>query len=298
MSYRRIFTKGKKTFLIIVFLTFFALLIYNKSYSLKDAFVIYCEYGGGKYYSNSTGEYCIVNGVPFDIFQYYMNEVPPEYSFCAHYNLSLVREEEIIDGIIVNNSYCQYPNGTLIIPQSLLPEGILKDIDLSFYTNKTNCTSILECPDKPWLVPECSSTPYPCFEPPYIPNIPPNYNKTDYQKLVEAYRKEVMCGYCPPNSTFNGNWYRCPNNFSLLVLYASFEYFCPPPNTIKVTCTGTFICINNTNNTETATTNINLNLVKQNITETKSSEFPYKWPIAIAIVIIIVALLLLLYYLR
>ena len=126
----------KKIF-ILLFSILFLLFFINS----QDIYQLYCLYGGGEYFSNSTGEYCIVNGHIFNAIDYYLGQVPPEYSFCAHFNLSLVVKTVQIGNYTLNVSYCEYPNGTLISPYQLLPPGILSDLILPNLTN-SNITNI------------------------------------------------------------------------------------------------------------------------------------------------------------
>jgi len=249
---------------------------------MRNPIAVYCEYGGGTYYTNSTGSYCIVNGTYFDALQYYENEVPPQYSFCAHYGL-----------IYVNSSYCEYSNGTLVSPYALIPPSAYQDLIIP--PSPIVCNSLLNCSNTPWYYPPCSNQIYPCFNPPYIP---PSYltDNVSYQTLLDVYKTEYMCGYCPENLSFEGNWFRCPYNYSLNQLYQEFLKQCPPPNIIYMSCTGIFECINQT---EVNLTNNTQQLIyPQPKVSNKSNNVNLVLPIAIIIVIIIIGLVILLYYLK
>jgi hypothetical protein len=252
---------------------------------MRNPLAVYCEYGGGTYYTNSTGSYCIVNGTYFDAMQYYENEVPPQYSFCTHYGL-----------IYVNSSYCEYPNGTLVSPYILIPPSAYQDLIIP--TSPIVCNSLLNCSNTPWYYQPCSNQIYPCFNPPYIP---PSYltNNASYQTVLDVYKTEYMCGYCPENLSFEGDWFRCPYNYSLNQLYQEFLKQCPPPNIIYISCTGIFECINQTelNSTNNQTNNQQLIYPQPKISN-KSNNVNLILPVAIVIVIIIIGLIILLYYLR
>ena len=252
---------------------------------MRNPLAVYCEYGGGTYYTNSTGSYCIVNGTYFDAIQYYENEVPPQYSFCAHYGL-----------IYVNSSYCEYPNGTLVSPYTLIPPSAYQDLIIP--TPLIICNSLLNCSNTPWYYQPCSNQIYPCFNPPYIP---PSYltNNESYQSVLYVYKIEYQCGYCPENLSFEGDWFRCPYNYSLNQLYQEFLQQCPPPNIIYISCTGIFECINQTevNLTNNITNNQQL-IYPQPKVSNKSNNVNLILPVTIIIVIIIIGLIILLYYLR
>jgi hypothetical protein len=268
-------------YLIALFILFFIILSYN-IYSLRNPLAVYCEYGGGNYYINSTGSYCIVNGTYFNALQYYENEVPPQYSFCAHYGL-----------IYVNSSYCEYPNGTLVSPYTLIPPSAYQDLILP--TPSILCNSLLNCSNTPWYYQPCSNQIYPCFNPPYIPQ---SYltNNASYQTVLDVYKIEDECGYCPENLSFEGDWFRCPYNYSLNQLYQEFLQQCPPPNIVYISCTGVFECINQT---QINLTNNNQQLIyPQPKVSNESNNVNLILPAAIVIVIIIIGLIILLYYLK
>jgi len=267
-------------YLIALFILFFIILSYN-IYSIRNPFAVYCEYGGGTYYVNSTGSYCIVNGTYFDALQYYGNNVPPQYSFCAHYGL-----------IYVNNSYCEYPNGTLVSPYSLIPPSAYQDLNI---IPRIYCNSLLNCSNTPWYYQPCSNQIYPCFNPPYIPQSYLTSNNS-YQTLLSVYQKEYECGYCPENLSFEGNWFRCPYNYSLNQLYQEFLQQCPPPNIVYISCTGVFECINQTQ--INLTNNTQQLIYPQPKVSNESNNVNLILPAAIVIVIIIIGLVILLYYLK
>jgi len=274
----------RNRYLIALSILFFVIFSYN-IYSMRNPIAVYCEYGGGTYYINGTGSYCIVNGTYFDAMQYYENEVPPQYSFCAHYGL-----------IYVNSSYCEYPNGTLVSPYTLIPPSAYQDLIIP--APPIVCNSLLNCSNTPWYYQPCSNQIYPCFNPPYIP---PSYliNNESYQTVLNVYQIEYQCGYCPENLSFEGDWFRCPYNYSLNQLYQEFLQQCPPPNIIYISCTGIFECINQTevNLTNNITNNQQLIYPQPNVSN-KSNNVNLILPIAIVIVIIIIGLIILLYYLR
>jgi len=267
-------------YLIVFLILFFIILSYN-IYSMRNPFAVYCEYGGGIYYTNSTGSYCIVNGTYFDALQYYGNDVPPQYSFCAHYGL-----------IYVNSSYCEYPNGTLVSPYTLIPPSAYQDLII---IPRVYCNSLLNCSNTPWYYQPCSNQIYPCFNPPYIP---PSYliNNESYQSVLNVYQIEYQCGYCPENLSFEGDWFRCPYNYSLNQLYQEFLQQCPPPNIVYISCTGVFECINQT---EVNLTNNTQQLIyPQPNVSNSSNNINLILPAAIVIIIVIIGLFILLYYLK
>jgi len=277
-----------RNLLVLLVIVFIHLLILNNIiYSMRNPIAVYCEYGGGIYYTNSTGSYCIINNTYFDALQYFKNNVPPEYSLCAHYGL-----------IYVNSSYCKYPNGTLVNPYTLIPPSAYQDMIIS-PENKTSCNSLLNCSNTPWYYPPCSNQIYPCFDPPYIP---PYYllGNESYQTVLLYYSKFYLCGYCPENLSFEGNWFRCPYNYSLNQLYQEFIQKCPPPNIVHISCTGVFKCINQTEiNLANNLTNNNQQLIypQPNIS-TNNNNINLTLPMAIVIVVVIIGLLMLLYYLK
>jgi len=273
--------------LLILLITIFLALLYN-IHSIRNPIAVYCEYGGGTYYTNDTGSYCIINNTYFDALQYFENNVPPEYSFCAHYGL-----------IYVNSSYCKYPNGTLVSPYTLIPPSAYQDLIIPT-ENQTVCDSLLNCPNTPWYYPQCSSQIYPCFDPPYIP---PSYlsGNESYQQLLSYYRNFYSCGYCPENLSFQGNWFRCPYNYSLNQLYQEFLQKCPPPNIVRISCTGVFECINQTKiNLTNNLTNNNQQLIypQPNVSINNKNNVNLILPTAIVIIIVIIGLFILLYYLK
>jgi hypothetical protein len=251
---------------------------------MKNPIAVYCEYGGGTYYTNDTGSYCIINNTYFDALQYFENDVPPEYSLCARYGL-----------IYVNSSYCKYPNGTLISPYTLIPPSAYQDLIIP-EGNRTVCDSLLNCSNMPWYYPPCSNQIYPCFDPPYIP---PSYlaGNESYQQLLSYYHNFYSCGYCPENLSFQGNWFRCPYNHSLNQLYQEFLQKCPPPNIVYISCTGIFECINQT---EVNLTNNNQQLIypQPNVSTNNNNNVNLILPAAIVIIIVIIGLFMLLYYLK
>ena len=274
-------------YLIILSIVFFLISSYN-IYSMRNPLAVYCEYGGGIYYSNSTGSYCIVNNIYFDALQYYENNVPPQYSFCAHYGLELV-----------NNSYCEYPNGTLINPYTLIPPSAYQDIIIPIQ-NQILCNSLLNCSNTPWYYQKCSNQIYPCFNPPYIPQ---SYlmNNASYQTVLDVYKTEYQCGYCPENLSFEGDWFRCPYNYSLNQLYQEFLQQCPSPNIVYISCNGVFECINQTevNLTNNLTNNSQQLIYPQpKVSNNSNNNVNLILPAAIVIVIIIIGLFILLYYLK
>jgi hypothetical protein len=268
--------------LLILSIIIFLALLYN-IYSIRNPIAVYCEYGGGIYYINGTGSYCIINNTYFDALQYFENDVPPEYSLCARYGL-----------IYVNSSYCKYPNGTLISPYTLIPPSAYQDLIIP-EGNRTACDSLLNCSNTPWYYPPCSNQIYPCFDPPYIP---PSYlvNNESYQSVLNVYQIEYQCGYCPENLSFEGDWFRCPYNYSLNQLYQEFLQQCPPPNIVYISCTGVFECINQT---EVNLTNNTQQLIyPQPNVSNSSNNINLILPAAIVIIIVIIGLFILLYYLK
>jgi len=267
-------------YLIALSILFFVIFSYN-IYSMRNPLAVYCEYGGGTYYTNNTGSYCIINGTYFDALQYYENNVSPQYSFCTHYGL-----------IYVNSSYCEYPNGTLVSPYTLIPPSAYQDLNI---IPRTYCNNLLNCSNTPWYYQPCSNQIYPCFNPPYIP---PSYltDNASYQTVLDVYKTEYQCGYCPENLSFEGDWFRCPYNYSLNQLYQEFLKQCPPPNIVYISCTGVFECINQT---EVNLTNSTQQLIyPQPNVSNKSNNVNLILPTAIVIIIIIIGLIILLYYLK
>jgi hypothetical protein len=267
----------------------------------NSSIILYCELGGGTYYINDTGSYCIINGTYFDALQYYENNVPPQYSFCTHYGL-----------IYLNSTYCEYPNGTLISPYSLIPSNntypyisILIDLNslqnLINLQNQTPCNSLLNCSNTPWNYQPCSNQIYPCFNPPYIPSLYLT-NSTLYQDIISAYQQEAQCGYCPENLSFQGDWFRCPYNYSLNQLYKEFLQQCPPPNIVYISCTGVFECINQTeiNLTSYLENNSQQLVYVSTITSNgaNSNNVNLVLPAIIIITIVIIGLIVLLYYIK
>ena len=143
---------------------------------------------------------------------------------------------------------------------------------------------------------QCSNQIYPCFNPPYIPQSYLTGNNS-YQTLLSAYQKEYQCGYCPENLSFEGDWFRCPYNYSLNQLYQEFLQQCPPPNIIYISCTGVFECINQT---QVNLTNNTQQLVypQPKASNNSNNNVNLILPVAIVIVIIIIGLFILLYYLK
>ncbi|BBL45283.1 hypothetical protein MJ1_0108 [Nanobdella aerobiophila] len=278
---------------IIIFLI--SLLFVYNIYSLKNPVAVFCQYGGGVFYANSTGEYCIVDGNTFNAFNYYYGQVPEKYNFCYHYNLSSIIQNLTIDNTTITQFLCIYPNGTEIDPLALVPESSYQDV----YPILSACNNIVSCSDTPWIVQSCSEVPYPCFNPPYIPG---NYNSTEYNNIYSALYIEQSCGYCPENESFNGDWYRCPYNYSLQKLYNEFLKECPPPNNIEVNCYGVFTCIYN-NQTSQIMTNSSINNIylnnEENLTKTEYNNNEYNiLPILSVIIIIIGLLIIILYYIK
>ena len=113
------------------------LLLLKISYSIRNPLAVFCTYGGGIYFSNSSGQYCIVDGHVFNAEDYYLGLVPSNYSFCAHYNLTLVIKTIEIGNSTTNVSYCEYPNGTLVSPIELIPPGAFTDLIIENNTNIT-----------------------------------------------------------------------------------------------------------------------------------------------------------------
>ncbi|BFI73452.1 hypothetical protein YN1_4390 [Nanoarchaeota archaeon] len=112
-----------KYFLIILTI----LMLLKFIYPTRNPLAVYCTYGGGEFYYNSSGQYCIVDGHVFNAIDYYNNLVPSQYSFCAHYNLTPVIKTIEVGNYTINASYCEYPNGTLISPISLIPQSAYVD---------------------------------------------------------------------------------------------------------------------------------------------------------------------------
>lgn len=272
---------------------FFLLIIIFFLFSIRslNIYQLYCQYGGGIYYVNSTGEFCIVNGIAFNAIDYYNNLVPPQYSFCSHFNSTLIEENITIDNYTLEVYYCKFANGTLISPYQIFSEFIR-----NLTTTQSTCSNILQCPNTPWEVPQCSDIPYPCFNPPYIPYNLYNGNKTLYQQTLYVYRQEFGCGKCNSYDP----WYVCPYNYSLNELYQQFLKKCPPPNIVEINCYGEFTCINTSQNYTSPYQQIS-EIIEENEMEeinntTNNNNFII--PVIITIIVIIVGLIILLYYLK
>jgi hypothetical protein len=274
----------KKIFYLLIILPIFFPIFSQKIYQE------YCQIGGGTYFVNSSGQYCIVDGQVFDAIDYYNNLVPPQYSFCSHFNLTLIFQKEYILNFTIDVPYCEYPNGTLISPYTIF-ENYLYNISQNI---QETCSDILQCPDTPWKVPQCSNTPYPCFNPPYIPQ---SLYVGSYNQTIEFYREYVGCGKC--NSSMFSPWYLCPQNYSLEKLYRDFEKTCPPPNKIEVNCYGVFKCVyvNQTQQENILTQQIVKN--EENLTNKNTqNNNNFIIPVVITISVMIVGLIILLFYLK
>ncbi|MGC9132963.1 MAG: hypothetical protein ACP5GJ_00975 [Nanopusillaceae archaeon] len=275
----------KKIFLIFLIFLFFP------AFS-QQIYKEYCQIGGGTYFVNSSGQYCIVDGKIFNAIDYYNNFVPPQYSFCSHFNLTLVIKQENISNFTLYESYCEYPNGTLISPYIIF-ENYLNSNSNIIEIGQSNCSNILQCPSTPWEASQCSNIPYPCFNPPYIP---PNLYIGSYNQTIEFYREYVGCGKC--NSNAFSPWYLCPQNYSLEELYQEFEKQCPPPNKIEVNCYGMFQCIylNQTQQNNTLVQQIIKN--EENLTNNNMNNSNFIIPAIITISVMIIGLIILLFYLK
>ncbi|BFI73454.1 hypothetical protein YN1_4410 [Nanoarchaeota archaeon] len=279
-----------------VLLLFFLIIILAYLFNLhsQDIYKLYCIYGGGIFFYNSSGQYCIVDGHVFNAIDYYNNLVPSQYSFCAHFGLNLVKENITIDNYTIFYYYCEYPNGTLISPYQIFSEFNQQE---NVITNNISCSNILQCPNTPWEVEECSNVVYPCFNPPYIPYSLYNGNITLYYQILNNYQEEIGCGTC--NGSYSP-WYLCPQNYSLEQLYQNFLETCPPPNKVEVNCLGEFTCIYVNQTNSSANQQIN-QIITENEginNESTNSNSGYIIPVVITIVVMIVGLIILLFYLK
>ncbi|MGC9132961.1 MAG: hypothetical protein ACP5GJ_00965 [Nanopusillaceae archaeon] len=149
--------KKIKYFLFLLLLIFF-----SKIYSIRNPFAVFCEYSGGTYFVNSSGQYCIVDGKIFNAIDYYNGNVPVQYNFCSHFNLSTYfLNLTIYHNVTYQTYYCVYPNGTAVSPYSLIPINALNDIIFSanYTTNVINITL----------------------------TIPPTINLTNYKNMQKLY---------------------------------------------------------------------------------------------------------------